>query len=257
MPYAQPHMNSMWRGMEAEMTLNKLSMQGEPWGVSLKCSAELHIWGHKLDYASFSLLLCMCIYVQVCIFMCTCVYPCVPVCIHEHMCVYSWACMCAFLWTCVHFCVHLYIYIFMCRQVWLQVCHIHVHACACGGQSWMVFIRRHPSQFLRWGLSVSNLRWLGVKAQRISSLPHQCLDSTHAPSHQAIFFVWALGIELGSLCLHTNVLPTVPSLQPHLHFNNTNYHDKNQHLWRLPIYQAWVQTLFMNPLNTDLQWPQK
>ena len=127
MPYAQPHMNSMWRGMEAEMTLNKLSMQGEPWGVSLKCSAELHIWGHKLDYASFSLLLCMCIYVQVCIFMCTCVYPCVPVCIHEHMCVYSCVCMCAFLWTCVHFCVHLYIYIHVQAGVATSVSY----SCAC------------------------------------------------------------------------------------------------------------------------------
>lgn len=125
MPYAQPHMNSMWRGMEAEMTLNKLSMQGEPWGVSLKCSAELHIWGHKMDYASFSLLLCMCIYVQVCIFMCTCVYPCVPVCIHEHVCVFMGMYVCIPVNMCTFLCTS--VYIFMCMQVWLQVCRIHVH----------------------------------------------------------------------------------------------------------------------------------
>ena len=98
------------------MTLNKLSMQEEPWCISLKCSAELQNGVYELNYASVSLLLCMYIHVQVCIFMCTCVYPCVPVCSCVHMCIHA----CIHGHVCVHSCVHGYIYVNIC-----------VYSCAC------------------------------------------------------------------------------------------------------------------------------
>lgn len=134
-------LKSMRRGLKAKMALNKLSVQEEPWGVSLKCSAELHMestnWTMPPSVYVYSCV-SMCIHVHMCMSMCTYVCSCAHVYIHVYVC------MCNHGHVCVHSCVHLFAHV--CVFMWCMCsCKCVIFMCIFKLKDLMVFIRRHPS----------------------------------------------------------------------------------------------------------------